>query len=91
MREGKHQYIDQHGIIRLIFLNALGHLKNPMLWTNFVDMEKESFIETQGQHLREHENTTKYSVAKEEVEKEEEEENEEEVEEKKEEDEEEAG
>lgn len=36
-----------------------------MLWTNFVGMDREAFIETQDQSLTEHEETTKYSVAKE--------------------------
>jgi len=65
-------------------MNYLRYLQNHVLSTYFLDMDREAFIETQAQPLLEHEETTEYSAAKEEVEKEEKvEEEEKEVKEKK--------
>ena len=47
MRKGKHQHIAHHGLIKLIVMDALIHLRKLVLLTNFVDMEREIFIETQ--------------------------------------------
>lgn len=46
-REGKHQHISHHGLINLIVMDALMHLRKPMLWTDNVEMDEEAFIETQ--------------------------------------------
>lgn len=46
VREGKHQHNAHHGLIKLIVMDDLSYLKNPVLWTNFVDMDREVFIET---------------------------------------------
>jgi len=43
----KYQHIAHHGLIKFIVMDALIHLRNPILWNNFVDMDKEAFIETQ--------------------------------------------
>jgi len=47
LREGKHKHISHDGLIKLIVMDALIHLRNPLLWTDFVDIHREIFIETQ--------------------------------------------
>jgi len=47
LREGKHPHISHHGLIKLIFMDALSHLRNLVLLTDFVDMDREIFIQTQ--------------------------------------------
>lgn len=53
VREGKHQHLADHGLIKLVVMNALSHLRVPALWTKFVDMDREDFIETQSIRLKE--------------------------------------
>ena len=71
VREGKHQQISHHGIIKLIVMDALSHLRNLVLWTNIVDMEREIFI---GTKAITHEETPTSSIGGKEGKKEEEEE-----------------
>lgn len=47
VREGKHQHISHHGLIHLMLMDALSHLRNQVLWIDFVDITREIFIETQ--------------------------------------------
>ena len=47
VREGKHQHISHYGLIKMIFMEALNHLRYPILWIGFVDTDRETFIETQ--------------------------------------------
>jgi len=47
VREGNHQHIAHHGLIKLIVKDSLSHLRNPILWIDFLDMDMEVFIETQ--------------------------------------------
>lgn len=41
------QHIAHHGLIKLIVMDALIHLRNLFLWRDFVDMDRDVFIETQ--------------------------------------------
>ena len=43
-------------------MNALRHPKSPVLWTGFMDMDREVFIKTQTQTLFQHEETKKCIV-----------------------------
>lgn len=47
MREGNDQHIFHHGLIKLIFKDALSHLMNLVLWNEFLDMDRDVVIETQ--------------------------------------------
>lgn len=47
VREGRHQYITHHGLIMIIVIDSLNHLKAPILWIDFVDMDKDAFINRQ--------------------------------------------
>jgi len=47
VREGKHQHLAHHGLIKLIVVDALNHSRFPVIWSKFVDMDRETFIETQ--------------------------------------------
>lgn len=53
-----------HGLIKLIFIDALEGLKDPVAWVDFVDMDKEVFFEIQAQAQLElgEETTTKGST-----------------------------
>lgn len=57
MREGKHQHIAHHGLIKLIVMDDINHLKYPMLWVDFVDMDMEVFIKTQALNSPQQEET----------------------------------
>ena len=46
-REGKHQHLVHHGLMKLIMVDALNHLRIPFIWNKFVDMDRDTFIETQ--------------------------------------------
>jgi len=47
VREGKHQHIAHHGLIKLIVMDSLSHLRNHVLWNDFMEIDREIFIETQ--------------------------------------------
>ena len=47
VREGKHQHIGHHGLIKVIVVNALNKLRIHVLWSKFIDMDREAFIDTQ--------------------------------------------
>ena len=47
MREGNHQHLIHHWLIKLIVMDALSHLRILVLWNKFVDVDRENFIETQ--------------------------------------------
>lgn len=47
LREGKHKHISNDGLIKLIVMDSLIRLRNPLLWIDFVDIHREIFIETQ--------------------------------------------
>ena len=49
MKGGKHQYLAHHGLIKLIIMDDLGGLQNLVLWDDFVDMDKKTFLETKAQ------------------------------------------
>ena len=36
-----------HGLIKLIVEDALNNIRNPMLWSIFIDMDKETLMGTQ--------------------------------------------
>jgi len=45
VQEGKHTQLSHHGIIKLILEDALRNLKVPILWSTFVDMDREDVIQ----------------------------------------------
>lgn len=47
IREGKHQHLSHHGLIKLIVVDSLKILRIHVLWFKFIDMDREIFIETQ--------------------------------------------
>ena len=47
VREGKHQHLGHHGLVKLIVVYSLNKLSIPVLWSKFMDMDKETFIDTQ--------------------------------------------
>ena len=52
--EGKKQHLsDHHGLIKLIVMDELRNLIILVLWNNFIDMDRETFIGTQKITLRE--------------------------------------
>lgn len=57
VREGKHQHISHHGLIKCIVIDALNHLKNLVLWTYFVYVDRQVFIKTQTLISTQHEET----------------------------------
>lgn len=62
VREGKHQHISHHGLIKIIVMDALSHLKNPVLWAEFLEMDREAFIETQALTSTQQEETPTSSI-----------------------------
>jgi len=62
-----------YGLIKLIVMDALKGLQNPMTWVDFLDMDRDAFLESQAKAQWELEGaTTKGKSEKEEVEGEEE-------------------
>ena len=53
MREGKHQHLSHHGLIKLIVVYYLNHLRILVIWKKFVDMDRNNLIETQALTLGE--------------------------------------
>lgn len=47
MKEGNHKYLANHGLIKLIVIDALEGLQHPISYTNLVDMDRQAFIEAQ--------------------------------------------
>jgi len=47
VREGKHQHLGHHGLIKLIIVDALNKLKIPIIWSKFIDMDRDALIDTQ--------------------------------------------
>lgn len=47
VREGKHQHLGHHGLINLIVVDALKILRIHVLWSKFIEMDKETFINTE--------------------------------------------
>lgn len=46
VREDKHQHLGHHGLIKLIVVDALNKLRIPILLSKFIDMDRETFIDT---------------------------------------------
>jgi len=46
VREGKHQHLGHHGLIKMIVVDALSKLIIPVLWSKFIDMDREASIDT---------------------------------------------
>lgn len=46
-REGKHQHLAHHALIKLILMDDFIFLRIPVLCTKFVDMSRDIFIETE--------------------------------------------
>lgn len=78
LREGKHQCISHQDIINIIVMDVLSHLNNIVLWDYFMDMDRDSLIETQALTSTQAKETPKSSIVgrKEKIEEEEEEEEE---------------
>lgn len=53
VREGKHKNLTHHGLIKLIVVDVVNHLRIPVIWNKFVDMDRDIFIETQSLTPRE--------------------------------------
>lgn len=51
-------------MIILIFMDALEHVQHHMSWIDFVDMDREDFLETQGKNLLELEEIVRDDSAK---------------------------
>lgn len=47
VKEGKHQKLAHHGLIKLILEDALSQLRIPILWSTVRDMDKEVILEIQ--------------------------------------------
>ena len=47
LRAGNHQHLGHHCLIKMIVVDALRNLRIPILWSKFIDMDRETFIETQ--------------------------------------------
>lgn len=62
LREWKNQHSAHHGLIKLIVMNCLSHLKIPVLCPDFVDMDMEVFIETKALTSIKQEEIPKYSA-----------------------------
>lgn len=59
VREGKHQHLGHDGLIKLIAVDSLNNLRIHVLFSKFIYMDKETFIETLALTLGE---TLTYSV-----------------------------
>ena len=46
IKEGKHQHLAHHGLIKIIVEDALNKLKSPIPWSNFIDVDREDLIGT---------------------------------------------
>lgn len=46
VREGKHQQLGHYGLIKLIVVDTFRNLRIHVLWSKFIDMDRENFIET---------------------------------------------
>lgn len=62
VREGRHQHIAYHGLIKLIFMDSINHLGFLVLWNDFVYMDRETFIETQNITSTQQEGTPTSSI-----------------------------
>lgn len=47
VREGKHQHLGHHDLIKLIVVDGLTKLRILVLWFKFINMDIEAFIDTQ--------------------------------------------
>lgn len=47
VREGKHQHLGNHGLIKLIVLDSFRKYRIHIIWSKFIDINRETFIETQ--------------------------------------------
>ena len=45
VQEGKHQQMTQHGLVKLILEDSICQLRIPIMWTTFVDMNREDLIQ----------------------------------------------
>lgn len=64
VREWNKRHISRDGLINLIVMNFLIHLSSLVLSVDFLDMDREAFIETQALILTQQEETPKYSVGR---------------------------
>jgi len=47
VRKGKNQHLGHHALIKMIAVDALNKLRIHVLWSKFMDMDRETFIDTQ--------------------------------------------
>jgi len=45
VREGKHQNLGHHRLIKLIMVDSLNKIRIPILWSKFIGMDREAFID----------------------------------------------
>lgn len=53
VKEWNHNYLAHHGLIRLISMDSLEHLKTPISWEVFIDMDINYFLENQDKPQKE--------------------------------------